>query len=114
MAFILLFLVVTSVHTIHTTDRSTLQITTWNTLNPAYENEQWYVSDAIKHLHWSTNRQKRATEYLVSITSHVFSLQETTRQMVQQFTRDLSNAHGIDYKYYWHEVLCSKVTNNLF
>eukprot|EP01126_Amoeba_proteus_P062799 TRINITY_DN858_c0_g2_i1.p1 TRINITY_DN858_c0_g2~~TRINITY_DN858_c0_g2_i1.p1 ORF type:complete len:136 (-),score=21.35 TRINITY_DN858_c0_g2_i1:655-1062(-) len=84
-------------------EQKTLQITTWNVMNPLFENERWYVADAAKYLHWNSGRQERALVYVTKLRSDVFSLQETTPQMAQQFATVLSEFHGIHYKYFWNQ-----------
>lgn len=36
-----------------------LQITTWNVLNPSFENENWYARGASQYLHWDEGRKER-------------------------------------------------------
>eukprot|EP01126_Amoeba_proteus_P062796 TRINITY_DN858_c0_g1_i4.p1 TRINITY_DN858_c0_g1~~TRINITY_DN858_c0_g1_i4.p1 ORF type:complete len:199 (+),score=25.60 TRINITY_DN858_c0_g1_i4:213-809(+) len=54
-----------------------------------------------------TNRENnvtvRALVYVTKLRSDVFSLQETTPQMAQQFATVLSEFHGIHYKYFWNQ-----------
>jgi hypothetical protein len=44
-----------------------LQITTWNALNPAFENENWYAKGAIRYLHWNKGRK---TSYVPASVTH--------------------------------------------
>jgi len=66
-----------------------LQVTTWNMLNPSYENEDWYTAKNIPFLHWSKGRRELALNYLIPLDSDIFSLQETTFEIIGEITNTL-------------------------
>jgi len=60
-------------------------------LNPNYENEDWYTAKNIPFLHWSKGRRELALKYLIPLDSDVFSLQETTLNIIGEITNALKS-----------------------
>jgi len=75
-----------------------VQITTWNMLNPQFENEKWYSSTAVKYLHWdsSTNPRKPVLlDFLKPLKSQIYSLQETNSNIVMEILQSLNKKNPI-------------------
>lgn len=96
-----------------------IQITTWNALNPLFENESYYPKECIKHLHWNSGRKEkyltsfffffriytiRVMSYVVNFSSHIFSIQEVSNEIASQITASLNKKHGNVYEFVWKQV----------
>ena len=76
-----------------------LRITTWNALNPFYENEEYYTKEAHPYLHWDEGRRERALAYLKPLDSDVYCLQEVRPDVAHL----LHHALGKEtYTLVWH------------
>lgn len=76
-----------------------LRITTWNALNPFYENEEYYTKEVIPHLHWGQGRRERVLKYLTPLESDVYCLQEVNPETAG----DIHEALGKEkYTLVWH------------
>lgn len=81
-----------------------LQVTTWNILNPQFENPNYYTSPIHKHLYWKDNRKALAMNYITHLDSDIFALQETTQEICDMFLQALNKAKpNASYKGTWQK-----------
>jgi len=79
-----------------------LQITTWNVLNRAYENKEYYAEEAHPFLAWEEQgRGPLACSYLSQLDSDIYCLQEVDQVMAGQFLSHLNlySSSDIDEPY---------------
>lgn len=74
-----------------------ISITTWNVLNEAYENKDYYHQNAHAHLQWSNGRREKASTYLLPLKSDIYCLQEVSFSMATDIYKNMNE----DYELLW-------------
>jgi len=82
-------------------NKTPLRITTWNVLNLAYENPEYYHDDAHPHLHWTKGRAERVAEYARALQSDVYALQEVSEGMSIFLCAKLNEGAPGRYAWMW-------------
>jgi len=84
--------------------KDNIQITTWNILNPKFENEKWYTTASLPYLHWESKphpRKPKVLEYLKAVQSHIISIQETNSEIAMEMLFSL-NKQNSKYDVIYH------------
>lgn len=66
-----------------------LRITTWNVLNEAFENKEYYHTDAHPFLHWQQGRREAVCQYAKRLNADVYCLQEVSQTMAADILKAL-------------------------
>lgn len=78
--------------------QTNITLTTWNILNPAYAKLNYYGDHVHQYLNWNDGRKLAMYEYIKTVNSDIFCLQESTNKIAEEITIILKN-----YDFIWNK-----------
>jgi len=81
--------------------QTNITLTTWNILNPAYAKLSYYSEHVHKYLNWNEGRKVALHNYIKTINSDIYCLQESTEKIADEITTVLMNNSNRNYVFIW-------------